>query len=288
MQILVHIGFNKCASSFIQRSLAGAQAQLRRHGVFYAVEGERAAHYGLSRHYGFGPDAAGLTPRSLAWLASEAERRGCGRMVLSSEYLSLNRPKAIAAFWRDVEMLGADARVLVFSRDVQFWLRSLFNQYVKTVDGPPHFASLDAFVTHVLKNGAIDISRRLGAWIDVAGAGRIAHHRIGADQASDSVLRPFGEFSGMSIPPAAERANRSLPAGALYLTGLLRQARPGAQRDRLLTRVANGEFDRVPVPEDFLAISPTNLDRLEAEIARPFAELTGGLAAERDRLVTAA
>ena len=275
MQILVHIGFNKCASSYIQRSLAASQAQLRRRGVYYAVEGPRPAQYGLSRHYGFGPDAVGLTKRSLAWLAAEAERRGCTRMILSSEYLSLYRPKAIAAFWRDLQALGAEAEVLVFSRELAPWLRSLFNQYVKTVDGPPHFEALDDFATHVLKNRAIDIARRLGAWIDLAGPGRVAHHRIDTEQAEDIVLRPFEAFAGTLITPAANGANRSLPAGALYLTGLLRQARPSAQRDRLLARVAAEDVAWVPVPDGFLEIGQANLARLETEIARPFAALTG-------------
>ena len=98
MQILVHLGLNKCASTYIQRALAAAQAGLRRHGVFYPVEGGRTAQYGLSRHYGFGPDIDGVTPRGLPWLMAEAEKRHCTRMILSSEYLSLRRPAAIAAF----------------------------------------------------------------------------------------------------------------------------------------------------------------------------------------------
>ncbi len=43
MQILVHLGFNKCASSYIQHALARSQAALRCQGVFYAIEGEQVA-----------------------------------------------------------------------------------------------------------------------------------------------------------------------------------------------------------------------------------------------------
>jgi hypothetical protein len=134
MQILVHLGFNKCASTYIQRALAAAQAGLRRHGVFYPVEGGRPAQYGLSRQYGFGPDVDGVTPRSLLWLMAEAEKRHCTRLIVSSEYLSLCRPAAIAAFADDLEALGADAHFLSFSREITAWLRSLFNQYVRAVD----------------------------------------------------------------------------------------------------------------------------------------------------------
>ena len=37
MQILVHLGLNKCASTYIQQALAAAKVGLRRQGVFYAV-----------------------------------------------------------------------------------------------------------------------------------------------------------------------------------------------------------------------------------------------------------
>lgn len=103
MDILIHLGLNKCASTYIQQALAAAQAVLRQQGVFYAVEGGRPAQYGLSRHYGFGPDVDGVTPRSLGWLTAEASRRHCTRLIISSEYLSLCRPAAIAAFVADLQ-----------------------------------------------------------------------------------------------------------------------------------------------------------------------------------------
>ncbi len=223
MQILVHLGLNKCASTTIQRALAAAQAGLCRNGVFYPVEGGRPAQYGLSRQYGFGPDVDGVTPRSLRWLMAEASRRHCTRMILSSEYLSLHRPAAIAAFVADLEALGADARFLIFSREPVPWLRSLFNQYVKTVDSGPHFRSIDAFADHVLTNGAIDIARRYQAWADAVGASRLAHHRIAPGQPPEDVLTPFSAFAGLPIAAAEPGANRSLSPGALYLTGLIRQ-----------------------------------------------------------------
>ncbi len=99
MQILVHLGLNKCASTYLQQALAAAQSGLRRQGVFYAVEGGRPAQYGLSRHYGFGPDVDGVTRRSLRWLMAEASKRHCTRLIVSSEYLSLCRPAAIWRRW---------------------------------------------------------------------------------------------------------------------------------------------------------------------------------------------
>ena len=273
MQILVHLGLNKCASTYIQRALAAAQAGLRHHGVFYPVEGERPAQYGLSRHYGFGPDVDGVTPRSLAWLMAEASRRHCTRLIVSSEYLSLCRPAAIAAFTADLAALDADASFLIFSRELVPWLRSLFNQYVKTVDSGPHFRSIDTFVDHVLANGAIDIAGRYQAWADAVGGARLAHHHIAAGQPPEDVLTPFSDFAGLPIAPVEQGGNRSVSAGALYLTGLIRQAVATPGRDRLLARVAASDCAWVPVPAGYLEIDCEHMARLDDEIATPFAAL---------------
>ena len=274
MQILVHLGLNKCASTYIQQALAAAQVGLRRQGVFCAVEGGRPAQYGLSRHYGFGPDVDGVTPRSLAWLMAEASKRHCTRLIVSSEYLSLCHPEAIAAFAADLEALGADAGFLISSRELVPWLHSLFNQYVKTVDSGPHFRSINAFIDHVLANGAIDIARRYQAWAKAVGVARLAHHHIAFGQPPEDVLTPFSDFAGMPIAPAvAHDGNRSLSAGALYLTGLIRQAVPTPGRDRLLARIAASDCAWVPVPAGFLKIGPEHMARLEDEIATPFAAL---------------
>ena len=194
-------------------------------------------------------------------------------MILSSEYLSLHRPAAIAAFVADLEALGADARFLIFSREPVPWLRSLFNQYVKTVDSGPHFRSIDAFADHVLTNGAIDIARRYQAWADAVGASRLAHHRIAPGQPPEDVLTPFSEFAGLPIAAAEPGANRSLSPGALYLTGLIRQALPTPGRDLLLARIAASDCAWVPVPADYLEIGPEQMARLDDDIAAPFAAL---------------
>jgi hypothetical protein len=214
-----------------------------------------------------------VTPRSLPWLMAEAEKRHCTRMILSSEYLSLRRPAAIAAFAADLEALGADASFLIFSRELVPWLRSLFNQYVKTVDSGPHFRSIDTFVDHVLANGAIDIARRYQAWADAVGAPRLAHHHIAPGQPPEDVLTPFSEFAGLPIAAAQPGANRSLSPGALYLTGLIRQALPTPGRDYLLAHITASDCAWVPVPAGYLEIGPEHMARLDDEIAAPFAAL---------------
>lgn len=274
MQILVHIGLNKCASTYIQEALAAAQAPLCRNGVLYPVEDGRAGQYGLSRHYGFGPEGDGVTPRSLAWFADQARRRGCDRMILSSEYLSLCRPAAIAAFAADLAALGAEARILLMSREVTAWVRSLFNQYVKSAQSGPYLASINAFIEQVLKNGAIDIARRHRAWAEVVGEEQLAHYDIASGQDPEAVLAPLAAFAGTAIaPPAGRDENRSLTPGALYLTGLIRQAPPSRGRDRLLDLIAGRDCAWVPVPPDYLEIDAERMAWLEAHVAAPLRAL---------------
>ena len=273
MQILVHLGLNKCASTYIQRALAAARINLIRRGVYYAVGGAQPAQYGVSRHYGFGPDAEGVTPTSLLSLADEAEKSRCSRLIVSSEYMSLGQPAAVAAFAADVEMSGWDTQYLFFSRDPVLWLHSLFNQYVKTVDGGPQLGSINAFIDQVLENGAIDISGRYHAWATTVGTNRLTHHHICADQPPGDVLTPFSEFAGMRIASAKQDENRSLSAGALYLTGMIRQAPPTPGRDRLLSGIARSECAWVPVPADYLVIDPERRARLDEEVVTPFAAL---------------
>ena len=273
MKILVHLGLNKFASTYIQQALAAAQAALRQRGVFYAVEGGRPAQYGLSRHYGFGPDVDGVTPRSLRWLMAEASTRNCTRLIVSSEYLSLCRPAAIAEFTADLDGLGVEASFLIYSRETGPWLRSLFNQYVKTVDSGPHFRSINGFVDHVLANGAIDMARRYAAWAEAVGAERLAHHHITDHQPPEAVLTPFSDFAGIPIAPAGRGGNQSLSPGALYLTGLIRQSMPTPGRNHLLAAVAASDCRWVPVPEDYLEIDPEHAARLDHEITAPFAAL---------------
>ena len=274
MHILVHLGLNKCASTYIQQALAASRDRLRGNGTFYAVEDGRPAQYGVSLHYGFGPDAGDVVPRDLAWLLSEARAAGCTRVVLSSEYLSLRRPGAITAFATDLERTGAEARFLLYTREVTGWVQSLFNQYVKTVETGPCFESINGFIDHVLANGAIDIAGRYGAWAEAVGAERLVHHHIAPGQPRDAVLRPFSGFCGAPVLPApGADGNESLSPGALYLTALLRQVPKSVGRDRPLARIGERNCGWVPVPAGYLDIDADHRARLAELVARPLAEL---------------
>lgn len=201
MRLLLHIGLNKCASTFIQGRLAASRDHLARCGTCYPRAGGRTAHYGLSAAYGFGPE--GVAPLPLDAHLAEARRAGAERLVLSSEYLSLARPKAIASLAEDIAAAGLGVEVLLFARPVVPWVRSLFNQYVKTVEGGRWLPNIDAFVDQVLGNRAIDIAARYRAWERVVGAERIRLVDISPDAPRDAVLAPFEGFARLSLDRAA-------------------------------------------------------------------------------------
>lgn len=278
MRLLLHVGLNKCASTYIQSRLTANQAGLRRVGVFYGVERGQLCQYGLSRYYGFGPEAEEVRPRSFGWLARLARERGASAMIVSSEYLSLDRPVAHDRLMRDLAAEGVDeVEVLFFARPVEAWVRSLFNQYVRTVDGGRWLHSIDDFVDQVLANGAIDIAGRYQAWARAVGAERVRLIDIAEEHSTDAVLQPFEAFAGTALPERGTSSdNRGLAPSALYLTGLVRRAPRSAARNMVLAGIerAGAPLARwVPVPARYLEISPDRRARLARDVAAPFAAL---------------
>lgn len=271
MRILFHLGLNKCASTYIQRALDRAHANLRSAGVWYPWEaGTAAAHYGLSRHYGFGPMADDVMPVSLADLIAEARLAGCERMILSSEYLSLYAPRAVARLMADIHAAEAEAEFLLYSRPIEPWVRSLFNQYVKTVDGGQPLANIDAFARRVLTNGALDLTKRIGQWQHAAGNDALSLYRIEDTTPADAVLAPIEAFAGISLTGSVPaRVNASLDPDRLHAIGVLRQQAPSPARERALSLLLAGRGKPAPAPAGYLDLSDAVRKQLSDEIAGP-------------------
>ena len=64
MHVLVHLGLNKCGSTYLQHALHAARPRLIEAGTFYPEQSGPPCQYGLSRYYGFGPDAPGSSGQS--------------------------------------------------------------------------------------------------------------------------------------------------------------------------------------------------------------------------------
>lgn len=266
MQVLIHLGLNKCASTYIQHALAQKREKMMTRGVSYPGGSKTTCHYGISKHYGFGPDVDALTSETIADYVQSAKSRGCSRLILSSEYLSLHRPKAASHLIQDLELCGCDARFLFFSRDLIPWVHSLFNQYVRTVEGGRYLRSIDDFVDQVLRNRAIDIATRYRMWAEMVGEDRLTHYRLSREMEDDAILRPFSEFAGMTLTaPEDIVRNSSINPNALFRIGQLRSRFRTEAEEAELSRLLSGEPCAVRASTEYMQISPDQNARIQAE-----------------------
>lgn len=273
MKVLVHLGLNKCASTYVQHALDGTRCRLARAGVWYPAQDGPPCQYGLSRALGFGPDVPEVAPQTVAGLVGAARAAGCERMILSSEYMSLCRPRAAAALVADLDHAGCTARFVLISRHPLDWIRSLFNQYVRSVEGDRALPHIDAFVDQVLGNHTVDIAGRHAMWAGIAGAGALDHYRLTPDLQSNAVLQPFAEFASMAIAPAEDACNASVGIDALWRIGQLR-AKPRARAEETeLNALLDGQPTDRQAPAEYGTISHSRLNRLEDEVIRPYRAL---------------
>ena len=274
MQVLVHLGLNKCASTFIQHALDRARPVLKIAGTWYPEQDGPPCQYGISKHYGFGPDEASIHAQSFATLVDQAATQRCDRMIVSSEYLSLCRPEAAAALWNDLKSETDSVQLVVFSREVFGWIHSLFNQYVRAVEGPGQLDNLNAFVDQILRNRAADIAARIGMWQALVPQGHLQHYRLPENQDVHAALSIFEDFAGLTVElEAPEPQNRSIDVAALHRIGQLRRELPTPERDAEIERLSTGGASPYPPPPDFLDISPDRRARIIREIVAPYAAL---------------
>ncbi|MGD1923560.1 MAG: hypothetical protein ACFB03_05140 [Paracoccaceae bacterium] len=274
MHVLVHLGLNKCASTFIQKALAQARPILLAADTWYPEQNGHDCQYGISRHYGFGPDAREIEPRTIAQLVREARNRNCKRLIISSEYLSLYRREAATRLAKDLSDATTRFEFVIFSREVFGWIRSLFNQYVKAVEGSGQLDDLNAFVDQVLRNKAVDVAGRIGLWTSVTPEGTMKHYRLPDRGNLGSALSIFEEFAGLQLEiDAPDPANSSIEPAALHRIGQLRRRMSTPDRDAEITRLMTGGASPYPAPEGFLEISADRRARILREIIAPFEAL---------------
>ena len=274
MRVLVHLGLNKCASTYIQRVLAHNRAHLADRGTLYPLSGSHDCHYGVSRHFGFGPDDESVVPTSVEAILQQAETGDVERLILSSEYLSLYCPKAAERLHRALTDNGLVPEYLIYSRPIAEWIEALFNQYVKTVENGRYLRSINDFVDQVLKNKTVDAGRRISMWSDLAGHGGLTHVRLNECEGNRDLLAPFRRFTGCELAlPRASRVNESLSKDALFQLGLLRQLAPSNARDRRIERILSGGCRPRPAPAAYLEMAERTKQRLKDEIEPAYLEL---------------
>lgn len=282
MQVLVHIGLNKCASTYIQKALDRSRPQLAEAGVYYPAQDGPPCQYGLSKFYGFGPISDEIREVSITRIVREAKRRGHSKIILSSEYFSLNRPTAAKRMADDLRQNGCSVQVLMYSRDIPGWVRSLFNQYIRTVEGGRYLPNIDSYVDQILTNGACDIAGRYRMWAQIIGASAIHHFRIRRQDPLSAVLHPFAGFVRSEITATGIDAdNQSIDADALYHIGKLRQCPRSPERDSAIADLLSGGQTDMRAPPDYMRLSQEKLSVLEERVIAPYrmlpvSDLNGG------------
>lgn len=274
MKVLVHLGLNKCASTYVQHALDQNRPALQSKGIWYPPGGGAPCHYGLSKHYGFGPDSDDVTETSVADIVRGAKDAGCHHIILSSEYLSLFRPQAARRLCDQFELCGCDATYIMFSRDFEAWVRSLFNQYIRTVEQGRYLPGIDDFVDQVLTNRAIDIAKRYRMWEGLVGRDKLVHYRLTVGQPPEDVLLPFSEFAEMPLAkPVSASRNASVDPNALYRIGQLRRRIRTTSEEAELASLLSGTPGTTPAPDGYMQISTDRQFRLQQEVGAAYEAL---------------
>jgi hypothetical protein len=137
MRLIVHAGFHKTASTFLQHLLNRNAARLAERGIWYQPQPGYPAHH----HAAWQLLAGDMTP--LTEMIAEARAEGCETVILSSEDLEgavVNRPVAAAI----------DAAARADGVDAVQW-------HVVLRDPGAYFASLYAQLQHHLYADALEM-----------------------------------------------------------------------------------------------------------------------------------
>jgi len=130
MQITIHIGFPKCASSTLQAYFADNAAFHRGHGLLYPDAHRQPKGYRSHRPL-LEPD---LDPsRAVAEILEEARQAGCDRILLSAEDFSTDRSGRLQALTDGfrAQVPEASVTLVCLLRDPVEMLRSSYFQFIR-------------------------------------------------------------------------------------------------------------------------------------------------------------
>lgn len=266
LKIILHMGQAKTGTTSLQRSLRAAAGSLREQGVFYPQLGNGyVAHHLLLGICGaadrlpkwdldnMGGLEGTIKTAQRAWdtVRKEIDEQRPEIMVLSSEYL-LGKPKADAKErLRDqLSELSDDITPVIYVRHPVEHFRSLFQQFVKHVDGPFPPVRLD------LRSAILETEAAFGRTVELATFDRSVLHQ--GDIAKDFATRFLAGRVDPSILPSMND-NVSLSAEALALIVRLRAKAGGTYEaarsvSRLVARIQ--ELDRNDPPAKPMDLLP--------------------------------
>lgn len=221
--VLLHIGPFKTGTTAIQASLASARPALARHDTTYpGPQGQhaRAAMSALGRTFGWAGRGGQRAPKGDWHRLVREVRAASGRVVISSEYFCLARPRGIERVCQDLGL--ARVHVVITLRPLGLLLPSSWQQYVRSgrafhyedwlravLADPPDKSMTPSFW---VRNDHADLARR---WAAVVGPENVTV--VVLDDADRAMLfevfqRLLALPAGVLHQPAGQPGNRSLSA----------------------------------------------------------------------------
>lgn len=141
MQIVIHLGAHKTASTYLQKCLAQSERRLTRAKVKFVGPKRLRPMLQEAVQRGTGPEADRKRD-ALAWLIDGTEETGCNRLILSDEQFlgSLRDTICGGDFYQDAQdhldplmraLAGRPATVLLAARDYGTFFASAYGQVVR-------------------------------------------------------------------------------------------------------------------------------------------------------------
>ncbi len=231
MQLILHVGLPKTATTTIQQVMDNLKPALIRKGVLYP--GTTRSQMQLVRRMLFartekmtGPGSLG---EAMALVADEVRKVLPQRIVLSCERMILMSPgavqrmqRAIAAWLPQVQ----EVRVLAYVRDPVDWATSLCQQRLKM--GTTRLAEFEA------DPWPLGLEEMLGKYVDRYGLDAVTLRHLRPDQlvngsVVDDFLAVIG-LPGFAIPGAPLTLNRSLTLHGAQIADVVAELVPRGRR----------------------------------------------------------
>lgn len=282
MELYLHIGMNKVASTAIQEFFSGHRERLLRdHSVLWPATGAGhggkggSSHYAISEALGFtnDPQFFALDNARIGALITDLRAEIVAAKprvtVLSSEFFVLRRdPVRVKLFFGRYT-----PRIVIYVRRHDAWLTSLYAQAIKSVVSPRWGRSFESFLEFQRQRRGQFLSflDLVNAWAAVFGDENILLRPCGEDLPPSEViadlLSVLGVGPGRDLPLPQVRSNPSPSANALSIIDLIQRSDlPERQRRRIVASILASDDRALPRFE----ASPATRNAVLAENLEPY------------------
>lgn len=215
-KVVIHIGTHKTATSTIQDALEENRSDLKKYGILYGKT-NRKPWPKLPKHTSIYSAAVSGDKEKILneqqAIINEFERSGCGTLVLSEEGLS--EPKDVLANFFYPFFENYDVRVICFLRRQDFFVESLYNQFVRE-HARLESRSIVAFLNAPLTQKRLMYSEILSRW-KVKGAEIFAYDFNSVIQ-SVGIVNKFFDLLGVPRLHSTKSQSNSSPDMRLAVT----------------------------------------------------------------------